>query len=188
VESKLREYNFYKLKLLTTHEAIPGHYVQAESANDVQPKSRRVLRSIFGNGPYVEGWAEYATQVMLDEGFLDHSPELALTFAKEELRVIANAIIDIRLQTRNMTDQEALDLMEKLTFQETEEANGKMQRAKLSSCQLPTYFVGWRGWLGVRERYRQSRGAFYSLAQFNDKALEQGAVPLALLGPLLQSE
>jgi uncharacterized protein (DUF885 family) len=187
-ESKLREYNFYKLKLLTTHEAIPGHYVQAEFANDVQPKSRRVLRSISGNGPYVEGWAEYATQMMLDEGFLDHSPELALTFAKEELRVIANAIIDIRFHTRNMTDQEALDLMEKLTFQESEEANGKLQRAKLSSCQLPTYFVGWRGWLGVREHYRQSRGAFYSLAKFNDMALEQGAVPLTMLGQLLESQ
>ena len=187
-ESKLREYNFYKLKLLTIHEAIPGHYVQGEIANDVQPKSRRVLRSIFGNGPYIEGWAQYATQMMLDEGFLDHSPELALTFAKEELRVIANAIIDIRLHSRNMTDQEALDLMEKMTFQESEEANGKLQRAKLSSCQLPTYFLGWRGWLGVREQYRQSRGAFYSLEKFNDKALEQGAVPLKMLGPLLESQ
>jgi uncharacterized protein (DUF885 family) len=185
-ESKLREYNFYKLKLLTIHEAIPGHYVQGEFANDVQPKSRRVLRAISGNGPYVEGWAQYATQMMLDEGLLDHSPELALTFAKEELRVLANAIIDIRLHTRNMTDQEALDLMEKLTFQETEEATGKLQRAKLSSCQLPMYFVGWRGWLGVREQYRQSKGAAYSLAEFNDQALRQGAVPLTLLGQLLQ--
>lgn len=185
-ESKLREYNFYKLKLLTIHEAIPGHYVQGEFANDVQPKSRRVLRSLSGNGPYVEGWAQYATQMMLDEGFLDHSPELALTFAKEELRVIANAIIDVRLHTRNMSDQDALDLMEKLTFQEAEEATGKLQRAKLSSCQLPTYFVGWRGWLGVREQYRQSKGVFYSLMDFNDKALQQGAVPLTLLGQLLQ--
>ena len=185
-ESKLREYNFYKLKLLTIHEAIPGHYVQGEFANDVQPKSRRVLRSISGNGPYVEGWAQYATQMMLDEGLLDHSPELALTFAKEELRVLANAIIDVRLHTRNMTDQEALDLMEKMTFQETEEATGKLQRAKLSSCQLPMYFVGWRGWLDVREQYRQSKGAAYRLSEFNDQALQQGAVPLTLLGQLLQ--
>ena len=43
-ESKLREYNFYKLKLLTIHEAMPGHYVQMEIGNDVQPRSRRVLR------------------------------------------------------------------------------------------------------------------------------------------------
>jgi uncharacterized protein (DUF885 family) len=185
-ESKLREYNFYKLKLLTIHEAIPGHYVQMEYANDVQPKSRRVLRSVLGNGPYVEGWAQYATQTMLDEGLLNGSPELALTFAKEELRVIANAILDIRLHTLNMSDQEAMDLMQKQTFQEKEEASGKLQRAKLSSCQLPTYFVGWRGWLRVREQYRQARGAAYKLSEFNDKALRAGAVPLSALGGLLQ--
>ena len=116
VESKLREYNFYKLKLLTIHEAMPGHYVQMEYANDVQPRSRRLLRSVFGNGPYIEGWGQYATQIMLDEGLLDNAPELRLTFQKEELRVLANAIIDIRLQTNRMTDQQALDLMMGQTF------------------------------------------------------------------------
>ncbi|HEY7391095.1 MAG TPA: DUF885 domain-containing protein [Bryobacteraceae bacterium] len=186
MESKLREYNFYKLKLLTWHEAVPGHYVQGEFANDVQPKSRRVLRSVYGNGAYVEGWAEYAEQMMLDEGFLNHSPEMDLTFLKEELRVIANAILDVRLQTLNMSDQEALDLMEKKTFQESEEANGKLQRAKLSSCQLPTYFVGWRGWLSVREAYKKAKGPGYQLSQFNDAALAQGAVPLELLAQLIQ--
>ena len=184
-ESKLREYNFYKLKLLTTHEAIPGHYVQFEFADDVQPKSRRVLRAVDGNGSYIEGWAQYATQMMLDEGFLNHSPELALTFDKEHLRVLANAIMDVRLQMLDMTDQQALDLMEKKTFQEAEEATAKLRRAKLSSCQLPTYFVGWRGWLRVRDEYQKARGNAYRLSEFNDKALGQGAVPLAELGQLL---
>ncbi len=186
VESKLREYNFYKLKLLTIHEAIPGHYVQAEIANDVQPQSRRVLRSVYGNGPYVEGWAQYATQTMLDEGFLNHSPEMALTFAKEELRVLANAILDIRLHTMEMTDQEALDLMEKQTFQEKEEAEGKLQRAKLSSCQLPMYFLGWRAWNQVRDQYKQEKGSSFRLSDFNDRALQQGAVPLTVLPGLLE--
>ena len=64
VESKLHEYNNYTLKWLTIHEALPGHYVQAEHADDVQPPTRRVLRNLFGNGPYVEGWAEYGADVM----------------------------------------------------------------------------------------------------------------------------
>jgi uncharacterized protein (DUF885 family) len=185
VESKLREYNFYKLKLLTIHEAMPGHYVQFEYANDIEPMTRRLLRSIYGNGAYIEGWAQYVTQTMLDQGFLNHSPELRLTFLKEELRVIANAILDIRLQMLSMTDQEALDLMEKQTFQETEEATAKLQRAKLSSAQLPTYFVGWRAWIGIRDQYRQARGSGFSLADFHDSALRQGAVPLAVLSKLL---
>ena len=186
VESKLREYNFYKLKLLTIHEAMPGHYVQMEFANGVEPASRRVLRSVYGSGPYIEGWGQYSTQVMLDEGFLNHSPELALTFAKEELRVIANAILDVRLQMLNMTDQEAMNLMEQQTFQEEEEASGKLQRAKLSSCQLPMYFLGWRGWLRVRDAYKRKKGASYRLAEFHDSALKEGAVPLPVLERLLQ--
>ena len=186
IESKLREYNFYKLKLLTLHEAIPGHYVQFEYANEIQPPTRRLLRALYGNTPYIEGWAEYSTEGMLDAGFLDNSPELRLTFLKEDLRVIANAILDIRLQMLNMSDQEALDLMEKDTFQETEEATAKLQRAKLSSAQLPAYFVGWRGWLAVREKYKQAKGSAFDLEKFNDDALRQGAVPLPELGPLLQ--
>ena len=49
-ESKLREYNNYALKWLTIHEALPGHYVQVEHADDVEPPTRRVLRNLFGNG------------------------------------------------------------------------------------------------------------------------------------------
>ncbi len=184
VESKLREYNKFNLKLLVIHEAMPGHYVQGEFANHIEPKTRGVLRAIYSNGPYVEGWAQYVTQVMLDEGFLDNSPELRLTLLKQELRVDANAIIDIRMQTDRMTDEQAMDLMEKDTFQEHEEAVAKLQRVKLSSTQLPTYFVGWRDWLRVREAF--NRGAKQaSLHDFHDRALKEGAVPLPVLVRLL---
>lgn len=184
-ESKFREYNFYNLKLLVIHEAMPGHYVQGEFANNLQPTARRVLRAIYGNGPYVEGWAQYATQTMLDEGYLDRSPELRLTLLKQELRVDANAIIDILMQTNRMTDEQAMDLMENSTFQEHEEAVAKLQRVKLSSTQLPTYFVGWRDWLRVRELVKQTKGSAFNLHDFHDAALKEGAVPLPVLARLL---
>jgi len=185
IESKLREYNFYNLKLLVIHEAMPGHYVQGEFANAIEPKTRRVLRAIYGNGPYVEGWAQYITQTMLDEGLLDNSPELRLTLLKQELRVDANAIIDIRIQTNRMTDAQAMDLMEGSTFQEHEEAVAKLQRVKLSSTQLPTYFVGWHDWLRVRELEKQTEGGAFKLPDFHDRALKEGAVPLPVLARLL---
>lgn len=185
VESKLREYNFYKLKLLTIHEAMPGHYVQAEVAASIEPRSRRVLRSVLGNGPYIEGWGQYSEQAMLDEGFLNHAPEMELTFAKEQLRVISNAILDIRLQMLGMSDQEAFDLMEKRTFQEHTEAVEKLQRAKLSSCQLPTYYVGFNAWLKLRDDYRRSKGGAFNLAEFHDRALKVGAVSMPGLRAVL---
>jgi uncharacterized protein (DUF885 family) len=109
-ESKLREYNNWMLLYLTMHEALPGHYTQFEHANNVQPSSRRVLRALLGNGPYVEGWGEYAVKEMEDAGYANHDPRFVLMVQKIRLRVIANAILDIRMQSRNMTDQQALDL------------------------------------------------------------------------------
>jgi uncharacterized protein (DUF885 family) len=185
VESKLREYNRYGMMEITIHEAMPGHYVQFEFANAVQPKSRRVLRSIFGNGPYVEGWALYTQQMMTDEGFMNNSRELRFSMMKQLLRSIANAILDIRLQTMGMTEQQGLDLMMNDTFQEREEATGKIQRAQLSSCQLPMYFIGWRGWLDTREAYKMRKGSAFQLQQFHDAALKESAVPLPALGALL---
>lgn len=188
VESKLREYNFFNLQLLVLHEAMPGHYVQFEIASTMEPKTRRVLRGVFGNDPYIEGWAQYATQTMLDAGYLENSPELRLQLLKQELRVDANAILDIRLQTNRMTDEQAMQLMERDTFQEHEEATAKLQRAKLSSVQLPTYFVGWRDWLRVRELAQKTEGAKFNLHDFHDKVLREGAVPLPVLARLVTGQ
>src|SRR5437867_7858956 len=160
---------------------MPGDYVQLEYANDVQPKSRRLLRNIFGNVPYVEGWAVYTQQLMTDEGYLDNSPGMRLTLGKQLLRVLANAILDVRLHTMGMTDQQALDLMIKDSYQEREEATAKLQRAQLSSCQLPTYYAGWKGWLSARERFKGRRASAYSLRDFHERALSASAVPLPLL-------
>jgi uncharacterized protein (DUF885 family) len=186
IESKLREYNRFGLMQITIHEAMPGHYVQFEVADNLEPKSRRALRNIYGNVPYVEGWALYTQQMMSEEGFLDNSVELRLTFYKQLLRSIANSILDIRLQTMNMTDQQALDLMINDTFQEKEEATAKLQRAQLTSCQLPTYFVGLRGWLDTREEYKKRNGSAFVLSEFHDAALKESAVPLPALRRLLQ--
>ena len=185
-ESKLREYNNFGLQELTIHEAMPGHYVQLEYANDVQPVARRLLRTIFANTPYVEGWAFYTQQMMSEAGYLDGDKALWLTFYKQVLRALANTILDVRLQTMGMTDQQALDLMIKDTYQEKEEATAKLQRAQLSSCQLPTYFAGWKGWLDAREHYQQRKGSAYSLKEFHERALKESGVPLPALETLLQ--
>jgi uncharacterized protein (DUF885 family) len=150
----------------------------------VQPHSRRLLRTIFGNGPYVEGWAVYSQQLMADQGYMSDTPGYRLTLAKQMLRVLTNTILDVRLQTMNMTDAEAIELMTHDAYQETAEATDKLQRAKLSSCQLPTYYAGYKGWLALREHYQQTHDAT-TLKQFHEAALREGAVPLPLLDELL---
>ena len=184
-ESKLREYNDYALKWLTIHEALPGHYVQAEHADDVQPPTRRVLRALLGNGAYVEGWAEYIADVMTDEGYLNHDPKFLLVRRKVMLRAIANTILDIRMQTMHMSDQQAMDLMLNDTFQTQAEADGKLQRAKLSSTQLPTYFLGVQQWWKLRKKYQAAKGGSFTLEEFHNKALDQGALPIEYLEKII---
>jgi uncharacterized protein (DUF885 family) len=75
--------------------------------------------------------------------------------------------------------------MTKGTYQEMEEATAKLQRAKLSSCQLPTYYAGYKGWLAVREHFKNTHGDAATLKQFHEAALREGAVPLPVLDELI---
>ena len=184
-ESKLREYNNWMLQYLTMHEALPGHYTQFEHANNLQPASRRILRGLLGSGPYVEGWGEYGVREMEDAGYADHDPRFVLMVQKIRLRVITNSILDIRMQSRNMTDEEAMNLMEQKAFQTHAEAEGKLRRAKLTAGQLIFYYVGYHQWIDLREQIQAKLGNAFSLKRFNDAALDEGPLPIPLLEPLL---
>ena len=184
-DSKLREYNNWVLQWLTIHEALPGHYVQAEHANEIQPLTRRLVRSQFGNGPYIEGWAEYIAQVMMEEGFAGSDPRYRISYLKVWLRAVSNAVLDVRMQTMGMTDDEAMSFMMNDTFQTRAEAEGKLQRAKLSSTQLPTYYVGTRAWWRLRKAYQAAKGKDFTLAEFHDRALDEGELPVSWLDEIL---
>jgi uncharacterized protein (DUF885 family) len=140
VESMLREHNLRQLRLLTIHEAVPGHYLQGVYGN----RNPSLVRSVYGDGVYAEGWAVYVTHVMLDAGFEAGDLALWLMHWKFYLRAVVNAIIDVRIHVHDMTRDEAIGLMVDGAFQELSEATGKFDRARLSSTQLSTYFIGSR--------------------------------------------
>ncbi len=137
-ESNLREDNDRMLRLLTIHEAVPGHYLQGVYAN----RCPSIVRSIFASGLFAEGWAVYVTQVMMDVGYGSEDPALLLVHWKFYLRAVINAIIDARIHCDGMTEDEAVSLMVDEGFQEEAEARAKFDRARLSSTQLSTYFAG----------------------------------------------
>jgi uncharacterized protein (DUF885 family) len=138
VESYLREMNGRQLRLLTIHEAVPGHYLQMAYAN----RGSSLARHVFRSGLFAEGWAVYVTQVMLDRGYGGGDPALWLVHWKFYLRAVANAILDVRIHTMGMTSEEAMTLMVDGAFQERAEALAKDERARLTATQLSTYFLG----------------------------------------------
>jgi uncharacterized protein (DUF885 family) len=159
VDSYLREDNDRMLRLLTIHEAVPGHYLQGVYAN----RSTSLPRSIFQSGLFAEGWAVYVTQVMMDAGYGADDPALLLTHWKFYLRSVTNAMIDARIHCDGMTEDEAVALMVDGGFQEEAEARNKYKRARLSSTQLSTYFAGsmemWDIELEARRRAARAAGA-----------------------------
>ncbi len=166
-ESYLREENARQLRLLTIHEAVPGHYLQGAWSN----RCPSLARAIFWSGVFAEGWAVYVTQVMMDVGYGGDDPALLLVHWKFYLRAVINAIIDVRIHTAGMTEDEAVGLMVEGGFQEEAEARNKYNRARLSSTQLSTYFVGsMEFWDIERERRRR-------LATASGDAAGAGAVP-----------
>ena len=158
-ESYLREDNARMLRLLTIHEAVPGHYLQGVYAN----RSASLPRAVFSSGLFAEGWAVYVTQVMMDAGYGADDPALLLTHWKFYLRSVTNAILDARIHVDGIDEDAALALMVGQGFQEEAEARAKYSRARLSSTQLSTYFAGsmemWDLDLDARRRAAAAAGA-----------------------------
>ena len=182
VESFLREYNQSMLKILTIHEAYPGHYVQLEYSN----RCPSLIRKVLSSGTFAEGWAVYTERMMLDNGFGGDDLGLKLNQLKFYLRAVANAILDRRMHVEGMTDEEAKDLLMNRCFQTEGEAVGKIIRSKQSSCQLSTYFVGRLAFVRLRKSIEKEMGASFDLGRYHEATLSHGTLPVKYLPDLVR--
>ncbi|HWY40394.1 MAG TPA: DUF885 domain-containing protein [Chthoniobacterales bacterium] len=180
-DSFFRENNNYFLRDLTVHEAMPGHYLQLAHSNEF--KAPTLVRAIFESGTFVEGWAVYTEQMMAEQGY--GGPEVKMQQLKMRLRAIANAILDQSIHAGNMTEQQAMDLMTKETFQEQGEATLKWKRARLTSAQLSTYFVGVSEHLDLREAAKKKWGKDFDLRKYNDQVISYGSPPVKYVRELM---
>jgi uncharacterized protein (DUF885 family) len=180
-ESFFREYNNYMIRDLTVHEAMPGHYLQLSHANEFHAPT--LVRAIFQSGSFIEGWAVYCEQTMAEQGYGGH--EVKMQQLKMRLRAIANAILDQSIHAGGMTEQQAMDLMMKETFQQEGEAVAKWKRARLTSAQLSTYFVGVSEHLDLREAAKKKLGNEFNLKKYNDQVISFGSPPVKYVRELL---
>ncbi len=181
IESFLREYNEEMIRILTIHEAMPGHYVQLAYSN----RFPSLIRAVFASGTFVEGWAVYSERMMLEEGYGNRNPRLWLQREKFYLRAVINAILDAGVHMGGMSEYEAMRLMIEEGFQEESEAAGKWRRACLTSTQLSTYFVGYKEVSALRERAETEWGDKFDLKRFHEQLLGYGSPPPKLLEGLI---
>jgi uncharacterized protein (DUF885 family) len=182
--SFLREYNNRGILDIAVHESSPGHYVQLWHSN-AYPS---VLRAVLSSGSFVEGWAVYAEEMMIEQGFRAGDPLYRLSQLKVQLRTITNAIIDQAIHCDGMTQEEMMHLLTQTAFQEEREAAGKWRRAQLSFTQLSTYFVGFQEHLETRREAQQRWGAEFNLKRYHDSLLSFGSPPGRFARQLLLDE
>jgi uncharacterized protein (DUF885 family) len=187
VRSFYREYNDHMLRNLTVHEAMPGHVLQLAQSRAFTGSTP--VRAALSSGTFVEGWAVYAEQLVADV-VEARSPGdvnamcLRLQQLKMQLRCTINAILDVRVHTRGMTEDEAMALMMLRGHQEEGEAAGKWRRALLSHAQLSTYFVGYGEVSGIVAELGQARPQLRR-RDVHDAVLAHGSPSPRLLRMLL---
>jgi uncharacterized protein (DUF885 family) len=182
--SFLREYNNRGILDIAVHESSPGHYVQLWHAN-AYPST---LRAVLSSGSFVEGWAVYAEEMMIEQGFRAGDHLYHLSQLNVLLRTITNSIIDQAIHVDGMSEQEMMHLLVHTAFQEEREASGKWRRAQLSFTQLSTYFVGYQEHLETRAAAQAAQGAAFNLNAYHDGLLSFGSPPGRYARALLLNE
>ena len=180
-ESFFREYNNYMIRDLTVHEAMPGHFLQLARANEFRAPT--LVRAIFQSGTFIEGWAVYCEQMMAEQGY--GGPEVKMQQLKMRLRAICNAILDQSIHAGNMSEKEAMDLMTKEGYQQEGEAVAKWKRARLTSAQLSTYFVGATEHLDLRAAEQKKLGNDFNLKKYNGQVISYGSPPVKYVRELM---
>ena len=183
-ESYLKEYNHYILQILNIHEAIPGHYTQLVYANN----SPSLIKSLFGNGTMIEGWACYVERMMIEEGYGNNEPEMWLMYYKWNLREICNALIDIGVHTKNWDQEKVMDILVNEAFQEKTEAEGKYKRVSLSQVQLCSYYTGLSEIYDFRESLKKENPDQFDLKLFHTQFLSFGSAPIMYIKELMMKK
>jgi uncharacterized protein (DUF885 family) len=180
-ESTLREHNYWVMQILSIHEGVPGHYVQLQHAN----RSPSVIKSLFGNGAMIEGWAVYSERMMMESGYGGNTPEMWLMYYKWNLRAVCNTLLDYSVHVLNMSEADAKRFLTQEAFQTEAEANGKWKRVQYTSVQLASYFSGYSDLMALREQRKQALGDKFDLYQFNEQFLSYGSAPIRMIKQLM---
>jgi uncharacterized protein (DUF885 family) len=179
-EEHLRLYNRPVLEVITVHEVFPGHYTQFLYAPQFPTKTRKLIAV----GSNSEGWAHYAEQMMIEEGFGNGNPKIRLAQLSEALLRDCRYVAAIKLHTQNWTVEQAAKLFVQKGFQEPANAYEEARRGAWN----PTYLYYTLGKLQIyklREDYRKEKGKNFSLHTFHQEFIKQGSIPIELVRRIL---
>jgi uncharacterized protein (DUF885 family) len=179
-EEYLRQHNSYSQIVTIFHEAFPGHYVQCAHCHRTPSRLRRVFRG----GTFIEGWAHYTEQLMVDEGFGSDDPRIRLFQLHEALWRIGRLIVATRMHTQGLSMDEGIEYFMRECYQERANAIREVKRFTTDPLVL---MYSWGKWQiqDLRREYAEIYGQNFSLREFHDRLLGEGESPVGVLKRIL---
>jgi uncharacterized protein (DUF885 family) len=173
-DQHMRDFNFPALWNISIHEVYPGHFLQHQHLRRVESKVRK--STFFAPLSWVEGWAHYTEQMMMEAGFGKRDPTIRLGQLAEALVRLARFIVGVRLHCEDLSVEQGMRIFRDEAFLEEASARREAERGTFD----PTYLVYSAGklmLLKLRHDYEEEQGSKYSLKRFHDAVLGQGNAP-----------
>jgi uncharacterized protein (DUF885 family) len=193
-EEWLTAFNYYTTDIVSIHEAYPGHYVQFLVLN-ASPAS--TVAKVFASYPFVEGWAHYAEQMLLEQGFgqppagstasradVIKGAKYRLAQSDEALLRLCRLCVSVKLHTQGMSIDEATRFFRDNCYYEEKPARQEALRGAFDPGYL-YYSLGKLMILKLRHDWQEQEGSQFSLQRFHDTFLAHGTPPIPLLRKLL---
>jgi Bacterial protein of unknown function (DUF885) len=176
-DEHLRDFSYGALWSISIHEVFPGHFLHYQHLRQVESKLRKSI--LFSSAAFVEGWAHYCEQMMIDEGFRRDDPSVRLGQLAEALIRLCRFVVGVRLHCEDMSVEQGVRFFKDEAFLEDVSARREAERGTFDPSYI-VYSLGKLMVLKLREDYKSKAGAKYSLRQFHDTLLGNGTVPLWL--------
>jgi uncharacterized protein (DUF885 family) len=170
----LRDFNYPTLWTISIHEVYPGHFLHFQHLRGVESKVRK--STFFSPASFVEGWAHYAEQMMIEAGFRRGDPRIKLGQLAESLVRLARFIVAIRLHCEDLSVEQGMRFFRDEAFLEEGTARREAERGTFDPTYL-VYSVGKLMMLKLRHDYKEQQGGKFSLRTFHDTVLGNGTAP-----------
>jgi len=176
-EEHLRDYNFPTLWSISIHEVYPGHFLHYQHLRRVESKARKSI--MFSPASFVEGWAHYSEQMMVEAGFGRREYGVQLGQLAEALVRLARFVVCIRLHAEDLSVEQGVRIFREEAFMEESSARREAERGTFDPTYL-VYSIGKLMLLKLRQDVKQAQGKNFSLRSFHDTLLANGTAPFWL--------
>lgn len=173
----LRDYNLPTLWSISIHEVYPGHFLHYQHLRKVTSKARKSI--LFASASFVEGWAHYCEQMMIENGFGRNDHSIRLGQLAESLIRLVRFIVGIKLHTEDMSVEQGVRLFREEAYLEESSARREAERGTFDPTYL-VYSAGKMMLLKLRQDYKAQQGKAFSLRTFHDTLLANGTAPFWL--------